>query len=93
MDQQKQEMYDRFKKNVEYIEKTVPPDDIYLFTEQTLMAALYFLRTLQDFTDIKQLCRDDPIFAKWTENIGAFYLAQVNDFEMTLDLKMDEFDE
>lgn len=89
----KEELKELFEKNVRYIQKTVPPDDIYIFAEQTLMASMYFLRTIAEYKGIADLAGEDPIFDKWVRNVGYFFMAQQEDLDMTLDLKMDELDE
>ena len=40
----KEEIRKKFEENVAYLQRNIPPDDIYLFTEQTFMAALFFLQ-------------------------------------------------
>ncbi len=89
----KEELRKLFEKNVTYMQQTIPPDDIYIFAEQTLMAALYFVRKLSEYTDLTELVDSDPVFKKWAINIGSYHAAQINEIDMTLDLKIDELDE
>lgn len=89
----KKEFQKHFEKNVSYIQRTIPPDDIYPFAEQTLMASLYFLRKLNDYADLTTLANEDLVFQTWITNIGTFLIAQERELDLILDLKIDELDE
>jgi hypothetical protein len=89
----KEEILARFNKNVAYIEKVIPPDDIYLFTEQTLMAAIYFLGMLNEVIDMNEACKQNPILKKWVINIVSFHKCQVDNLDIELNLDMERMDE
>lgn len=89
---EKEELKAQFEKNVSYLQKTIPPDDIYIFAEQTLMASVFFIRKLGEYTDLQTLAEEDAVFRKWLTNVGSFYTAQLREIDMTLDLKMDDLD-
>lgn len=83
----KEEMKAKFEKNVEYLQRNIPPDDIYLFTEQTFMAALFFLQKWSAWVDILEECKD-PITRKWVTNIMGLLHCRENEVDLTLDLDM-----
>lgn len=58
-----------YKKSVEWLRLCVPPDDIYDFAEQALMACDCFLNKLNDNTIILNLLRDDKDFAIHATNV------------------------
>jgi len=89
----KSELRKIFYENVEYMQKTVPPDDIYIFSEQTFMAAMFFMLELGNVIDLVDKCNRCPVTKKWVSNILSFENAKRNKIEILLDLKMDEFDE
>jgi len=88
----KEEMKKRFYKNVEYLQRNIPPDDIYLFTEQTFMAAIFFLKKWAEHADIDQECADDPIARKWVLNIIGLYKLRATGQDVDLDLNMDSIE-
>ncbi len=65
----KEELKAMYEKNVEYLKRNIPPDEIYEFAEQTYMATLYFLSKWSDWEDVNQVCQDDPVASKWVRNI------------------------
>jgi hypothetical protein len=88
----KEKMLEEFEKNVEYLRRNVPPDDIYIFTEQTFMAAMFFLMKWKDLVDLRKECREDKIVAKWVNNIGGFYLTRLEGNDQQLDLNMESIE-
>ncbi len=85
----KEEVNEKFEKNVNYLRRNVPPDDIYPFAEQTFMACLYFLKRWSDEVNIiDEMARDD-IANKWVRNIIGFLEVQDKDIDISLDLKLD----
>ncbi len=89
----KEELIDKFEKNVEYLKRNVPPDDIYLFTEQTSMAAIYFIHKWSEWVDIKKECAKDEITNKWIKNILGFEYYKNENIDLTLDLDIDSIEE
>lgn len=84
----KEELLKKFEENVQYLKRNVPPDDIYLFAEQTFMAALFFLHKWSDWTDMNQEMKDDPIVKKWVTNILAFHDLKDKGIDVEIDLDM-----
>lgn len=89
----KDELRKMFEDNILYIQKTVPPDDIYAFTEETIMAALYFLNRWSHLEDLVEVCKEDEVAKKWIVNIMAFVKARELKIEMTVGLGLEEMDE
>ncbi len=85
----KDEIRKKFEENVAYLERNVPPDDIYMFTEQTFMAAMYFMQRWAEWVDLKEEAAKDPIAKKWMMNImGLAVMKDKNqDIQLDLDLK------
>jgi len=83
----------KFEENVAYLERNIPPDDIYMFTEQTFMAAMYFLNKWGDWVDLKEEALKDPIAKKWMMNIMGLALAQDQNVDMTIDLDLKSVEE
>ncbi len=85
----KEEFLKKFNHNVDYLRRNVPPDDIYAFCEQTVMAAVYFLRKWHEWIDIHEEMESNPISKKWIVNIGSLRIAQEEDIDIEFDLKLD----
>lgn len=89
----KKEMKEKFEKNVEFLKKNIPPDDIYLFAEQTFMAALYFIYKWSEWVDIHEECLKDPVAKKWISNIGGFQMCKDQGDDVQLDLNLESVEE
>lgn len=91
----KEEFREQFYKNIEYTQRMVPPDDIYMFSEQTFMAAVYFLKRWSECINLSEETEKDEIAKKWATNILAFKYCRENniDIELNLDLESIEDDD
>lgn len=89
----KEELLKKFEKNVAYLQRNIPPDDIYIFTEQTFMAAMYFMHKWAEWADVQDEMKKDPITRKWVNNILGFQKVKDEDIDIQIDLKMKTFDE
>lgn len=85
----KEELKEKFEKNVDYLKRNIPPDDIYMFAEQTFMACMFFLQKWGDWVDLNEECKNDPISNKWIRNIIGLQMCRdkEQDIELDLDLK------
>lgn len=83
----------RFEKNVAYLERNIPPDDIYIFTEQTFMAAMFFLLKWREWVDIDDEMAKDPVVKKWVNNILCLETCKDNGIDLTLDLDLESLDD
>lgn len=82
----KDELMERFNENVRYLERNIPPDDIYVFAEQTYLAALFFLYEWSNHDNISERMKRDPVAAKWVNNIMC--LLKMRDMKQDLDLDL-----
>lgn len=91
----KEELEEKFYKNIEYLQRNIPPDDIYIFTEQTFMAAMFFMHKWSKKEDLNEVCKTDPIAKKWINNILNMqkYKDANEDLTLNLDLESLEKDE
>lgn len=89
----KDELKIKFYNNVKFLERNVPPDDIYIFAEQTHMAALYFLHKWSEWADIEEECHKDPIARKWVCNIMGLQKCKDDELDVNLDLDIGSVDE
>jgi hypothetical protein len=89
----KEELLKKFEKNVDYLKRTIPPDDIYLFAEQTFMAALFFMHKWAEWDDMEDAMKTDPVTYKWIMNILGFQAMKDQNMDIQLDLGLDELDE
>jgi len=87
-----QEFIERFERNVAYLAKNIPPDDIYPFTEKVIMTALFFLQQWGLYTDLDRHCEKYPDAKKVIRSILEFELNRCNDVDVKVDLMMDSFE-
>ncbi len=78
----------KFERNVDYLKRNIPPDDIYMFAEQTFMATLFFLYKWSEWVDVNAECQADPIAKKWVTNIIGMQRCKDDDMDVDLDLDM-----
>ena len=86
----KKELIEKFEQNVRYLERNIPPDDIYVFAEQTYMAALFFLHKWSGHEDITSACEEDPIAAKWVTNVMSLLKMRDMKIDCEFDLGLEE---
>ena len=84
----KEEIRKKFEENVAYLQRNIPPDDIYLFTEQTFMAALFFLQRWAKVANITEEMLLDPVTDKWVRNILNFHDSKEKNVDVYLDLNL-----
>lgn len=89
----KEEIKKQFEKNVNYLKRNVPPDDIYLFTEQTFMAALYFLHKWSEWVDVEAECQDSFVTRKWVTNVLGLQRMKDQNIDVNLDLNLESIEE
>ncbi len=81
-------MKEKFEKNVEFLRRNIPPDDIYMFAEETYMAALFFLHKWSEVQDINEECKKDVVAMKWVRNIMVFQVYKDQNIDVQLDLNL-----
>ncbi len=89
----KQEMLEIFEKNINYLKKVIPPDDIYIFAEETYMACLFFLKKWSDHVDMTEEMLRDPVVDKWVKNIMGYLDSRDKNEEISLDLGFESLEE
>ncbi len=89
----KEQIRAKFDQNVEYLKRNIPPDDIYLFAEQTFMAAVYFMYKWSDWVDVSDECEKDMVAMKWVTNILGFMVCQNENQDIQLDLNIRSVEE
>lgn len=89
----KEEFKNKFEKNVEYLQRNIPPDDIYIFAEQTMMAALFFMHKWSQHENISKACLNDHVACKWVHNILGLYKAREQGINVKIDLDIEVLDE
>ena len=72
-------MQKSYEENVIWLRNNVPPDDIYEFAEQALMAAEVMIDKIDEVDDIEKACKEDEHLKGWVENVvGLRILKQQN---------------
>jgi len=89
----KDELLKKFERNVNYLRDNIPPDDIYVFAEQTFMAAMYFLHRWNEWDDLNRIAQDDPVAKKWIVNITSLQILKDRNEPVELDLGLEEMEE
>ena len=83
----KKEVMEKYRLHVEWMRNNIPPDDIYDFAEQILMASVYFFH--ENYKG-KMLDLKDPISLKWARNIAIVVTAQEANERCEYDLALDD---
>lgn len=89
----KHELMKKFEQNVAYLQRNIPPDDIYLFAEETLMAALYFMHLWSKQEDINAVCKENLVARKYVSNILGLQRLRDQEVDVNLDLSIEAMDE
>lgn len=76
----------KFEANVAYLQRNVPPDDIYVFAEQTFLAAVFFITKWAEWVDVTEEMEKDPNIDKWVTNIVGFQMKKDLGVDVNLDL-------
>jgi hypothetical protein len=83
----------KFEKNVDWLKRNIPPDDIYMFAEQTFMSALFFLHKWNKCGNVQEEFENDEISRKWISNILGAQKCKDLDIDISLDLGLDSIEE
>ena len=63
------EQIEEFNKNVIWLRNNVPPDDIYLFAEQALLSAEYFIMKWGEHVDLQKEAESNKSTDLWLKNV------------------------
>jgi len=86
-------MNKEFEKNVDFLRRNIPPDDIYMFAEQVFAASLYFLKKWNEGKNMREEFEDDEACKLWVQNIVTIHLSRQLGQDVSLDLLLREGDE
>lgn len=50
-----------YERNVIFMSKVIPPDDIYAFAESGVCMSYYFLQKWHKCEDVRPICETDPV--------------------------------
>lgn len=88
----KDDLSKRFEKNVDYLVRNIPPDDIYPFAEKIIMTAMFFLRQWANCEDLDKRCAECSDSKKLIDSILIFEAGKANDVDVKIDLMMEDFE-
>lgn len=74
----KEEMEKMFEKHLAYNQACIPPDDIYMVHEQTLMTCMFFLDRWRRVEDVPKVYETDPFVRKHVDAVLDYVLAREN---------------
>lgn len=84
----KDELIEEFERHVNWLQRNIPPDDIYMFAEQTLMAARFFMhKWAASCPNVREIIAEDPPTQRWTRNIITVLNLQNKGEDSPLDFK------
>ena len=89
----KEEIFEKFEKNVAYLKRNVPPDDIYMFAEQTFMAAFFFIKKWSEHVCVTEECEKSLVVRKWLYNIVLLEYLKDEGIDVQLDLDLERMEE
>jgi len=78
------------EKDVQFIKKTIPPDDIYMFATQVFWFAELFICELYKYPDFEEKVNSDKALNKAVHNICSFGIAMEDDKKISLDMRLME---
>jgi len=87
---EKEDVWKKFNNAVNYLHRNIPPDDIYLFAQQTFVSALYLLLKLKESINIEEECESNETLQKIVTNIMYFHTHQQNDIKIEINLNHNE---
>lgn len=66
----KDELMAEFERHVAWLQRNIPPDDIYMFAEQTLMAARFFMhKWASNCPNVREVIAEDKPTQQWSKNV------------------------
>lgn len=92
-DQEKEKHLEKFRQNVQWLREQIPPDDIYEFAEQALMAADFFISELSSWVDLSMESEQDKVLALWLKNVVGMRVLRDQGYKGRIDMTMKPGDE
>ncbi len=65
----REEYLRKFRKNVDWLKINIEPEDIYDFAEQAILAAEFFLDKWNQWEDVTEICKKNPVAHVYVSNI------------------------
>lgn len=90
---EKHKHFDTFDKSVKWLRRVVPPDDIYDFAEQALLACDYFIHKLKELTDLPSEQAKDKILNGWLRNVMGMRVLKEQVYDGIISVSMKVIDE
>jgi len=72
---------EQFKSNVCWLKEIIPPEDIYDFAEQALMASEFFINELGELIDLREEIKVRKPLATWINNVIGMRVLKENDYK------------
>ncbi len=82
----------RLEKDVGYLQRNIAPDDIYLFTQNTLLATYLITHEFMKYVGPENFHLLNKITRRCIENIANFKRSQENEIDVNIDLNTNGLD-
>lgn len=89
----KEEFRKMLNDNVAYLQRNIPPDDIYLFAECNFMSALYFLNRYSKHVDVNDECQENLTTRKYVVSMLNLMHAREQQLDLPFDLCLDALED
>lgn len=89
----KKEIIEEFERNVVFLRQIIPPDDIYVFTEHTIIAALYFLNKWHEWEDLNDVMEKEMVSRYHIQNILQLVSSREKGETLQINLRLDELED
>lgn len=63
------DLENKFHRDVDWLYKNIPPDEIYVFAHQSFLAAEYFLWQWSQWVNVIEEAKKDSLTNLWVQNI------------------------
>lgn len=83
----------KFDSDVQWLRNNIPPDDIYDFSEQALMAADFFINELSLYVDLNEEAQINKLFGVWLKNIVGLRLLKNSNMNGRIEMNLKTEDE
>ena len=83
----------KFDNDVQWLRNNIPPDDIYDFAEQALMAADFFINELSLYVDLNEEAQINKLFGVWLKNIVGLRILKNSNMNGRIEMNLKTEDE
>jgi hypothetical protein len=77
-------MLAEYANQVKWLRERVPPDDIYDFAQQLLVAAEYFISVMDEEMELEEAILRDPALDHWIANVLSVEMMKREGFKATI---------